>query len=197
MQNQPTKRQSARVQLQNQSLFYMATNHQSSFSTYLSFVWHCSVCTDFLEFPHPAFWNPWKSSAFHAPIFPTSFPQDKQQTIRVVESVVFRCGHWEATLPHMLYWYCLWYCIISKSISHINTKYILGQRHSFSTWHSICAKLLSDTSVRSVTFFCHGKSNSLSCQEPSVCWGGKLSWFTNKRTCLYQTLVVNLTVPLI
>ena len=37
-------------------------NHQSSFSTYLSFVWHCS--------PHPAFWNPWKSSAFHAPIFP-------------------------------------------------------------------------------------------------------------------------------
>ena len=24
---------------------------------------------------------------------------------------------------------------------------------------------------------------------------GKLSWFTNKRTCLYQTLVVNLTIP--
>lgn len=182
MQNQPTKRQSARVQLQNQSLFYMATTINLRFQP-------TSVLFDtahpILHFGIHGSQALFMLQSFH------SFPQDKQQTIRVVESVVFR--HWEATLPfisYMLYWYCLWYCIISKLTLH-STKYTLAKGILFQ--HDI-ASVPNFSPICDI--FLSRKSNSLSCQEPSVTLGGgKLSWFSHRRTCLFRTLVVNLTIP--
>ena len=190
LQNQPTKRQSARVQLQNQSLFYMATTINLPFQP-TSVLFDTAQCAQiFWNFPILHFGIHGSQALFMLQSF-HSFPQDKQQTIRVVEPVVFR--HWEATLPfisYMLYWYCLWYCIISKLTLH-STKYTLAKGILFQ--HDI-ASVPNFSPICDI--FLSRRSNSLSCQEPSVTLGGgKLSWFTHRRTCLFRTLVVNLTIP--